>query len=675
MKFFATASLFCFLSSCSLAQDTTHLAAAADTLPARKVQFTPYYDQPTRYATSYVKVVDDRSFLLPVVGTSIFNSLRGQVPNLAMPAYFSAAMYAGMRVPNVPLTPGGSATWLVDGVPFNNGISSFLNTNAFEYSSIAVTGSANATSFLQAGTAGAFVLTSKLGEGHVKPLFQFNSFVTNGWLEGATRAGSVRDNDWLLSHSFSYAQDFGAIDTRVSYNLATRNVDRNPEFPDQHSIKVNTGLNLSKRFSARLIWDGRLAGISSQSEANFFGNPIVTAEIEKQIFHQANLTLRYQVLPWLKITSQVVLAQRDSSYERKLNTQFQDGSVRDDRKMANAFVTLDRQLGKSFQLSAFAGGQRTWQERSEHATYQDGINNLDDKQTFTGDIAHFSFGATLTYARFLTLSWSQRLGKQTLADEPEVSAQDYAAGLSFIFSELWKPKFIDFGKLRFNVGEFLRGAPYSTVVELGYPWLSYRNAFPQGRYYPTKDFEGGLDIIAFRGRLTLSGNLFRISENYLPTSSSPAITYLKKGWEVDARAELLERKNVSYTLGIILGTVADRAEQNGTILTPDILLDPDVRQGILNVINIGDFQASVLVEALKVVSFVETTSSTKVRDVTLGYRLPKNLVKRVLLKDVFISASGRNLYTIDSKGSDVESFFSPLSGFQKSISMNLLISF
>ncbi|HAC25993.1 MAG TPA: hypothetical protein DCE81_13855 [Cytophagales bacterium] len=66
---------------------------------------------------------------------------------------------------------------------------------------------------------------------------------------------------------------------------------------------------------------------------------------------------------------------------------------------------------------------------------------------------------------------------------------------------------------------------------------------------------------------------------------------------------------------------------------------------------------------------------TKVRDITLGYRLPQSLIGRLRLKDVFVSASGRNLYTIKSKGSEFESFFFPFSGLEKSISLNLLISF
>ncbi|HAC25992.1 MAG TPA: hypothetical protein DCE81_13850, partial [Cytophagales bacterium] len=68
---------------------------------------------------------------------------------------------------------------------------------------------------------------------------------------------------------------------------------------------------------------------------------------------------------------------------------------------------------------------------------------------------------------------------------------------------------------------------------------------------------------------------FWVSEKYLSTSSSPAITYSKKGWEIDARARVFDRGKTSYTLGVNLGTVADQAEQNGTSLTPDILLDPD----------------------------------------------------------------------------------------------------
>jgi len=672
---FITSTVFSFLCSICHAQDITQVAVA-DTIPDKKIRITPYYDQSNRYATTYVKLIGDSSLLLPNAGTTIINALRGQAPNLAAPAYFSNAVYAGLRLPNVPLAPGGSAVWLVDGVPFTNGISGFLNTNAFEFSSVAFAASANTTSFLQAGTGGSFFLTSKTGEGQTKPLFQFNSYVTKGWWGGGTRLGNqVRYNDWLLSHSISYAQDFGAVDTRVSYNLATRNTDQYAEFPDQHSFKLNMGVNLGKRLNMRLIWDGRFAGGANRSEARFFGQVITTEEEERQFYHQANLNVGYQIFSWMKVTGQLVLAQRDSSYDRRLNSQFLEGTLDDDRKMANLFVSAERKLGEKFQANAFAGVQRTWQNRNEQSTYQDTVNRVSNERSLDQDIHHFSYGASLTYARFLTLSWSQRLSRQALASEPEVSAQDYSAGVSVMISELWKPRFIDFGKVRFSTGKFLRAAGYSTAVEVGYPWLSYRNSLSQGRYYPVYDVETGIEVGALSGRLTVTGNFFWVSEKYLSTPSSPAITYSKKGWEIDARARVFDRGKTSYTLGVNLGTVADQAEQNGTLLTPDILLDPDMRQGFFNLIKVGSLQASLLIEAIKAVSFLETASMTKVRDITLGYRLPQSLIGRLRLKDVFVSASGRNLYTIKSKGSEFESFFFPFSGFAKSISLNLLISF
>ncbi|MCA6420402.1 MAG: hypothetical protein IM603_15015, partial [Cytophagales bacterium] len=152
-----------------------------DSLMIDTTTYTPYYKNTKNQSTHYSKKIDDNDVLKLSAGVSIFNSLRGQVPSLGIPAYFANAQSTVLRNNIIGLTVNTNI--MVDGLPFNNGIGRYLNTNAFEYSSISIASSANATSFINGSNNGSFFITSKTGEGHYKPMFEFNSSTTNGWQE------------------------------------------------------------------------------------------------------------------------------------------------------------------------------------------------------------------------------------------------------------------------------------------------------------------------------------------------------------------------------------------------------------------------------------------------------------------------------------------------------------
>ncbi|QLH31168.1 MAG: hypothetical protein HWD62_00830 [Cyclobacteriaceae bacterium] len=94
--------------------------------------------------------------------------MRGQIPGLTTPSYAPSANASGLRTGPFPFVD--DALLIIDGIPFNNNIGNYLNLNTFDFSSISAFSNTNALNFLGGVNSGAFVLTSKTGEGVVEPL-------------------------------------------------------------------------------------------------------------------------------------------------------------------------------------------------------------------------------------------------------------------------------------------------------------------------------------------------------------------------------------------------------------------------------------------------------------------------------------------------------------------------
>lgn len=658
-------------------QDTTRLPQ--DSMRHTVTEITPYYQLSVNKAHVYTKLIDDPILLKPLAGISVFNALRGQVPNLTFPAYFSNAIFVGARLPGAQFEPGGDATWFMDGVPFTEGIGRYTNTNSFEFASIAAILSANQVSAIQGTRSGSFNLVSKSGEGINKPLFEFNSYTAKGWFEqpGFRGGNSNRFNDWQLSHSLAYSQDFGAVDTRISYNLATRNLDLFTNLADLHSLRVNTGLTLGKHFGARLIWDARLSQRKDSYEWRIdFPPPTVTYPVEekkREGYHQFNLRLHYEMIPGLKISSQIVANARDSLFNRKISFSKTQNQITDNRKMANLFLTLDRKVGKHLNINAFAGSQHQWHKKEMRQSYSDTIQELSAEKKFELYSAHTALGASVTFQRFLVISHNTRLGKNEFSALPDAATfHDYSWGTTLVFSELWHPGFLQLGKLRFSSGKIDEGYPGQR-----HPLLTSFPRFLETR--PIRNTEVGMDLVILNSRLSMSATRFKETESFtlqLGTNKSQ-VDIQKSGWELDARFKIIQKKWLLHSFHYLYATLLDETEVNGSTssLVPKAV--PDNRQSFFNILQSGPFQLSILIESMKVSNSIETSSFTKLRDVTLGYEIPIKWLEKILLKSVFVSISGRNLHTFKSSGTDFETQFSidGVSMYDKSLSLNLLCSF
>ena len=156
-------------------------------------------------------------------------------------------------------------------------------------------------------------------------------------------------------------QDFGNIDTRISYNYL-------PIFSrddKSHNIKINTGFNLNSKFSARLIVDKLYNNSSSSSKSS---SAIVTDTIYNEldstyhyvydsitfsssetrnetIFTQGNLMLRYQPWRWLTLSSQGSVGRFSESNQQWDNGNKMASDSEQNRSLVNLFATIKPNLG------------------------------------------------------------------------------------------------------------------------------------------------------------------------------------------------------------------------------------------------------------------------------------------------------------------------------------------
>ncbi|MFN0217074.1 MAG: TonB-dependent receptor, partial [Saprospiraceae bacterium] len=183
-----------------------------------------------------VVCIDDTTYFQTNYGISIFNSLRGQVPNFTIDPYFKVRSI-GWRS-STPLL-------VIDGLPYSQEIINSYNFNAIEFTSINLLISGNAsTLFGSNGANGAVILQTKSGEGKSKPTIEFNSYTTNSWnMIEEFNVTDIRDSiinrvdslgiitpdtvqfyegenskkrltQWFLSNTLAYSQDFGKVDLR-----------------------------------------------------------------------------------------------------------------------------------------------------------------------------------------------------------------------------------------------------------------------------------------------------------------------------------------------------------------------------------------------------------------------------------------------------------------------------
>lgn len=613
-------------------QDSTAVAAK-DSTAHTLVQFSPFYAVDERQSVNYMRSFNDADAFLTSFGVSVFNAIRGEVPNLVMsPA---------VRQPNAslrtPFFPGhDKAGYLVDGVPFNLAMGSpFLyNLNGFDFASVAAVSSPNALVGFELPSGSALILRSRNGAGYTRGTFEFNSFFTLAW-------GNNGEN-WLTSNSVAYMKDFGKIDARISYNLTTDQFEKVwDKVPYFHTIKINTGITITDRLSARLIIDNRF-----MNENYDIFSSAMTRNNNSAL---GNLTLNYRLAEGISLSSQWAQSNSDSTYTEAFNgvtsrKWFQQNS----RLIGNLFANLQRKLNPSFTLGAVAGVQ-----------WSDGLADSRRSNFFGTPVErHLALKSqsavgmvNLDYRSMLNLSVQYRHTSYdtTWSGGPVNEAFSVGAGYSFL--NLLRLKPLSLGRIRVSYGQ----GPQ--VRNATYPY----GGLPAPVIGPVSTrWEAGVDL-GTTGGWQVSGSFF--SEPDVVSLERDAGFYkilltserLVQGWEATvsyqtpARSDFVNRSSMLFSTNESKGTLA--------------IVDPWSyrRASLLNESRWRSVALILLLEYSHLTGDYETTA-LKFREISLRIDSPF----RASARRMSFTVSGRNLLEF-FPGPDDE----PRAGSIKSVSVSL----
>jgi hypothetical protein len=693
-------------------QDTT---IQGDTL-----SITPYYGKTqTKALGNFAFVAADKIAFQTYAGFNVLNTLRGHVPNFSISPNTSA-LSPGLR--------SAESMMVIDGLPLNSSIANYYNLNSFEYQNIYTISSGNAMALYGGtGSNGGFFLQSKTGENFTRPTFEFNSSPTLIWTESQPSllgGESETNTQSVFTNAIAYKQDFGAVDTRVSYTyslLPDGNNDADTR-SDYHNVRVNTGINITSRFNARLILDSFYAKDKSSQSVTLQGPPIMlnSETVRKNL--QGNLQLQYKPLDWLSFSSQSSLSKIDNNVESYYQTLYSIDR-KQNRTFANLYTSVNRSLLTSLSFTAFLGYQyeKLKQEQQMQSSLTLSQSKSENKTT------SILGGVGLQFKNYLFTDFNYRQDYFSVYGSDNNTAPTYSINASFIFSDAFniENSWFSFGKVRASYGK------NSVAIRQGYPdeWSGTQtNAYPNPDLHASAKqmFESGIDLNFLQSRITLNTSYFSdyhdqmASRLPVPTGAT-GVGYVlanfwtldTKGWEIILGATSFKKSNFSMETKLIwsayktklesstnlnLGNTSVPVIRGGVVVVSQnsgnqsqvVSLGnpyPDWTGSLLNQIKFKNFFTSFLIDVREGGVFynvdysssfptvsVEDGSIAKLRDLSIGYRLSSGMLDKLSIREAQFSVSGRNMWTIYSESDrDVEG--SAGSPPQKSATLSLTLMF
>lgn len=641
--------------------------------------------------------VDDPQLLHQSSGLSIYNTLRGQVPN--------AGMDQSALSPYVQLR-GQTPVLVIDGIPVSPWVNGNYNLNSFEYQGISAISSGNAVAGIYgaSGMGGALLLQSKTGENHEQATIEVNSYSTlaaqkNSEFERTT-TDDVYERQWLLSNSVAYAQDFGAFDTRISGNfisLPSTNAD-DDKHTRSYAFRINSGVTITKRLTARLILDSYYQRFSSFIDDPYYGGTWRSDGIDHRKLLQGNLNLTYRMLDWLTISTQgslskierdgrdhIIATIPDAQPMEGRNTQNEDHN----RRFTNVFVNANKKLSASFSLTAFTG----LQYEKFHADQR------------TSMVSYNEFTVSGRYLDYKTTSWLNGVGLNyrdvafvDVTYRRDKSYDDhedtYSASGAFVYSEafhLSSPMFSS-GRIRGSVGK----TGLTNIMNYPFTWEN------DLQYYlpvPGKNFEAGTDIGFLNDRITLGFSCFRNTLDktytYMAIPGPGGFGYVLvnigstkiSGWETSLNAVVIKNENLRLTTKLLWNKYKTTFNVDDDLIPfpSNNPIDPDWRASMLNRLTWKNVFFNFLLDARKGGRYMQLSdpgiwtdedgTQIKLRDISIGVNLTPALLGKIGVREAMISVSGRNLWTIYSKSSDNIVDEASSYTFMKSGSLSLSLTF
>jgi hypothetical protein len=653
-----------------------------DTLRQDTICITPYFAKtPVRSLGNFAVVNKDRYAFQTYAGFSVLNTLRGHVPG-GNTGPNAAAAESGLRSVGSML--------VIDGLPYADGFAWNYNLNAFDYENIYALSSGNALIPYggQAGK-GAVFLQSKTGKNIFKPSVEFNSSPGIAWLE-ETMFSSYTEQ-LQFTNAVAYAQDYGAVDLRVSYNgTYYPMMNRGPEAESSlHNIRVNTGIDITDRLNARLILDGMKRWDQSKLLSESDGSTEIL---------QGNLMLQYQAMRWLTLTSQSSLAGITGESNHTFDYVIVDYVNENRRSFLNLFATARHTLSENFSLREFAGvqydGQKIFRKRDQFS----GGASSGSQQEAERRTRSLLAGIGIQYNNYWFADLDYRLDEFSAFSKDGLQPS-YALTSAFVFSDAlqWQNKWFASGKLRASYGKttVALGEAYPGTFELPVPG----GVFTGPGFLPLTEkrmIEAGTDLSFFNRRVDLSVSYFHDLDDQTMTQvaypNETGYTYRYgnvgelslKGWEATLSATTINRDDLSLRTGltwsdlknyIVPGTSSEGLEAG--VFRNRMT---DWTGSLLNQLTVGNFFGTFLVDMRRGEETYGsgTTSSpasnyftqnVKLRDISIGYSWPEPRSVRTT-----ISLSARNLWNIYPKDEKVAPVFYTTTP-QKSINLSVTLGF
>lgn len=625
------------------------------------------------------KVTDKMPFTI-YAGMDVFSTLQGRVPFHLLPN----------------ANPTGTGTYgtmpliIIDGVAFNSNMAGIYNFNAYEYSQITASRSPAAGFAFGADSGnGSLFLTSKSGEGINNGEIQLNSFTTVNLDEQSDLTGATENNvRWIFNNSLSYAKDFGKIDTRVSYNFQSNPYnDTNDGHRHNHNIRVNTGADITRGLSARLILDFADGTDIIRYKA---WQPTPGTEAEDKThrsYLQGNLLLSYDFGNGLKILSRHMLGKLDNDLIRPRAITRND----QDKRSHNFIGSFNKKFSNSFTLGSYAGF--TFEKFSDYREQKSDNLIFTQEQNFDGWALIAGADAGVNDYFFIDYNF-RRDNHSAFPDNSDFNSHSISG--SFIWSRV----------LRLNSSALSLGKFRSSYVDgnfgIGslFPYIQEDANSPLPLLLANKSLDVGADLGFLKDRYRISVSWFRTTGKGLvpisgiPGGIAPAWTEIELnyfGWEYQMSGKVIQETNVQ--LETILSWWAAKneiASMGGNPDTNDNSRDfpggpyRTWRSTLINQLTYKNFFVSVLLDFRKDTSMFlrrngsgvtlqwDTKRMMLMPDLSVGV-MPLEL-KNSLVDRLVLSLSARNLFTIYDSDKELSAgLLAPLR--QKSISLGVTATF
>jgi hypothetical protein len=637
--------------------------------------------------TGYLVTENNLNRFQAYAGVSVLNNLRGRLPSYTISPEITEINSHNIRTALSGYS--GNSMLVIDGMTFYSDVLNYYNLNSFEFEKISAVSSGGATAAYGAlGSNGGIFLHSKSGEGKSNALIEFNShssiYLPDGidryYHEYPTKSRSV------FTNALAYGKDWGPVDARVSYSHSTSPNYGGHSDGYQHvnSVKLNTGWNAGKKFTARFVGDFRgkknLMEIPAEDPTLSVSNDRTGGSIK---YLQGNLTMQYSLLPKLKISSMNVLSDADSDIDKRLFSNPFETSQK--KRLHNLILTYSPEVLKKIAMKVYGGGQYEEFDYRRTNGSSESLHSSKTKAVLAGFDANIS-DIVIVDAAF------RRESIDNPARTKILTASSGSAGVALIVNNALGIAREKFGmKVRSNIGR--SGYSYwhdYPVFEAKYPL--------QPSAAPRIHIEAGADLSFLKNTVTLSLNYFEVVDQEVWSMVlEPELTFIysygefhNSGTEAvlkilpvnttDIRFQstvMIYKRNESFKPSKMRPDAYDGTYFSGTL--------PDIEASLLNELNWKNIFVSLLVEAKQGEDYSLVTyygnsvnvegSFAKLRALTIGYSLSPDVLEKVRLDGATVSLTGMNLWQSHAPEKHPDVYMTTVAGLNKTISLSLSLQF